>query len=164
MRRAVYAGSFDVFTNGHLRMIEEGARLFDELIVVVAVNPAKKRLFSLEASQEMILASTAHLENVSICVLPKDQYLVHFAKEFGVQFILRGLRAQSDFQYERNVQMTNRRIEPSVQTIFILTPPEFSDVSSSWVKGLIGPKGWEDVVEQFVPTAVLEELKRKFNE
>ncbi len=133
MRRlAIYPGSFDPPTLGHLDVIERASRLFDELIVGVGVNSSKKPMLSADERIEALRASVAHLANVQI-----EEFtglLVHYATEKGAHSIVRGLRATADFEYEFQMAMVNRRLSDDVDTIFLMTKWEHSYLSSSIVR------------------------------
>lgn len=159
MRRALYAGSFDPPTNGHLWVLEEGARLFDELVVVVGQNPQKKGSWSIEERVEILRACVAHLPNVSVRRFD-GRYLVRVAAELGARYLLRGLRNAADFAYEQTIRNVNRDLEPGVESVFLITPRELAEVSSSTVRGMVGFQGWQDVVATKVPRPVLERLLR----
>ncbi len=154
---AVYAGSFDPLTVGHLWMIERGAELFDRLIVAVGVNPEKRSFFPVAERLEMIRRSTEKLGNVEIGSFT-NQFLIHFARENGAGFILRGIRSESDYEYERGMRNINGDLGPSVTSVFLMPPRVIAEVSSSMVKGLIGPAGWEPIVRQYTPAPVFEEI------
>ncbi len=158
-RFAVYAGSFDPPTVGHQWMIEQGAALFDRLQVAVGVNPEKRSLFSVDARLEMLREMTAGLGNVELAAFEHD-YLIRHAQAIGAGFILRGIRSGGDYEYERVMRNINGDIGPGVTTVFLMPPRGIAEVSSSMVKGLIGPQGWEDVVKRFVPPAVLARLRK----
>lgn len=159
MRRALYAGSFDPPTNGHLWVLEEGARLFDELVVVVGQNPQKKGSWSIEERVAILAQCVAHLPNVSVRRFD-GRYLVRVAAELGARYLLRGLRNAGDFAYEQTIRNVNRDLEPSVESVFLITPRELAEVSSSTVRGMVGFQGWQDVVATKVPKPVLERLLR----
>lgn len=158
MRRALYAGSFDPPTNGHLWIVEEGARLFDELIVVVGQNPQKKGAWSIDERVAILSACCAHLPNVQVRRFD-GRYLVRVAAALGARYLLRGLRNAGDFAYEQTIRNVNRDLEPSVETLFLLTPRELAEVSSSTVRGMVGFEGWQDVVKGYVPAPVFERIK-----
>lgn len=160
MRRALYAGSFDPTTNGHMWVLEEGARLFDELVVVIGQNPAKKGSWSVEERVAMLQECCAHLKNVEVRHFD-GRYLVRVAKALGARYLLRGLRNATDFGYEQTIRNVNRDLEPSVETVFLVTPRELAEVSSSTVRGMVGFEGWEDVVAKYVPPPVLKRMKER---
>jgi pantetheine-phosphate adenylyltransferase len=153
MRRAVYAGSFDPITLGHLWMIEQAQTLFDELTVAIGINPEKKYLFSLEDRLAMLREVTATYPNVRVASY-ENMFLVHYAKKIGATFILRGVRNEQDYGYERGMRYVNAELDPAIQTIFLIPPRELVEVSSSFVKGLIGPDGWESILRNYVPDPV----------
>lgn len=157
IRRAVYAGSFDPPTNGHMFMIEEGARLFDELIVAIGVNPDKRSTFDVETRVRLLRQVTQHLPRVRIATF-ENQFLVRYASREGAGYILRGIRNENDFDYERTMRHVNEDLEASVATVFLIPPRRLAETSSSFVKGLVGPEGWQEVVKGFVPPPVHEAL------
>jgi len=155
---AIYAGSFDPPTKGHIWMIEKSAAIFDKLIVTIGTNPDKHCVFTANERLEMLYYSTKELTNVSIKSFP-FQYLVNFAKSEEAQFILRGIRSQEDYGKEKDMRNVNEDLDPSITTIFLMPPRELAEISSSMVKGLIGPKGWERVVSRYVSEPVLQKLR-----
>ncbi len=162
-RKAVYAGSFDPPTNGHLWVIESGAELFDELHVAVAVNPSKKSMFTMEERVEMLQDLTQPYENVTIGTF-ENKYTVRYAKELGFNYLLRGLRNADDFNSEKTLSSLNMDIEPKIRTFYVAGPDELLKVSSSNVKGMMGPEGWENEIERYVPQFVLRSLVKRFAE
>jgi len=161
MRRAVYAGSFDPLTNGHLWIIEEGARLFDELVVAIGVNPNKRCLFSLEDRINLLRSSTRNLSNVKVDSFEND-FLVNYANTIDSRYILRGIRTERDYEYERGMRYINGDLNPLVVTSFLMPPRDLVEVSSSFVKGLVGQNGWEDIVEDYVPQKVYHQFLMSF--
>jgi len=161
MRKAVYAGSFDPITNGHLWMVEEGARLFDELVVAVGVNPDKRAEFDVTERLEMIKASLAEHPGVGVESF-ENRYLVDYAASLGAQYVLRGIRSQSDYEFECGMRRVNEDLKPEVTTVFLIPPREIAEVSSSLVRGLIGPQGWQQVVRGYVPPPVFEVLVERY--
>ena len=153
MRRAVYAGSFDPITLGHLWMVEQGARLFDELVVAVGVNPDKRYYFSLDERLDVLREVTAGLPNVRVASF-ENLFLVHYARQIGADFILRGIRNEQDYGYERGMRYVNAEFDEGVTTVFLLPPRPLVEVSSSFVKGLVGPDGWEQILPKYVPAPV----------
>jgi pantetheine-phosphate adenylyltransferase len=156
-RLGVYAGSFDPLTIGHLWMIEQGARLFDKLIVAVGVNPDKCYTFPLEDRLEMLRESTARLPNHSVASF-SNLYLIDYAQSVGATHILRGIRSAGDYEFERNMRNINGDWDDSICSVFLMPPRNIAEVSSSMVKGLIGPKGWRKIVRQYVPAPVYQRL------
>lgn len=159
MRRAIYAGSFDPPTNGHMWVIEQGARLFDELIVVIGQNPSKKGNWSVDERLSILGQCCAHLPNVQVRVFD-GRYLVRVAAELGAKYLLRGVRNATDFAYEQTIRNVNSDLEPSVETIFVMTPREIAEISSSTVRGMVGFEGWQDVVKKFVPAPVFKRMTK----
>jgi pantetheine-phosphate adenylyltransferase len=158
-RRGVYAGSFDPLTIGHLWMIEQGVRLFDQFTVAVGVNPDKKYTFTLEERLTMLRESTARLKNVTVAAF-SNRYLIHYAESIRATHILRGIRTESDYEFERTMRNINGDLDPKVCTVFLMPPRIIAEVSSSMVRGLIGPDGWQKIVRKYVPAPVYRRLLR----
>ena len=158
MLRAIYPGSFDPVTYGHLDIIERSCKIADELIVGVLNNNAKMPLFSVEERVKMLEEVTKDLDNVRI--VPFHGLLVEFAAKMGAGLIIRGLRAITDFEYELQMSQTNHKLEPNVETMFLTTGIEYSYLSSTTVKEIAAFGG---DLSQFVPEAVAVELRKKIN-
>lgn len=156
MRRAVYPGSFDPVTNGHLDIIRRSASLVDELVVGVLTNRAKTPLFSVEERVNILVDVTRDIENVRIESF--DGLSVEFAKKCGAQFMVRGLRAITDFEYELQLAQTNRIIQSDIDTIFLTTSLEYAYLSSTTVKEIAG---YEGDISKFVPGPVIDRLYDK---
>lgn len=155
LRRAVYAGSFDPVTNGHMHMIREGARMFDELVVAIGSNPDKRYTFGLDERLEFLRLSVAGIENVKLDHF-ENMFLVDYANTLEADYILRGIRNPNDYEYERGMRHINEDMNPRVVTVFLIPPRQISEVSSSFVKGLVGPRGWERVVKEYLPAAIYD--------
>ncbi len=155
MPKAIYAGSFDPLTNGHLWMIRTAADLFRDLVVAVGVNPDKGYAYSLEDRLRLLRACTEELPNVTVDSF-ENQFLVRYARSIGADYIVRGIRNESDYAREREMRYINADLEPEVTTVFLMPPREIAEVSSSFVRGLIGPEGWKNVVRRFVPEPVYQ--------
>ena len=160
-RRAVYAGSFDPVTNGHLYVISEGARLFDQLIVAVGDNPSKKYSFSVSERMALLGVCVMGYRNVRFERFD-GQYLVDFANAHSADYVIKGMRNSSDFEYERTMRQINGDLAPNITTLFVIPPRELCEISSSFVKGLVGPKGWERVVKRYLPAPVYSDFLRRF--
>ena len=156
--QALYPGSFDPLTLGHLDLIERGAQLFDRLVVAVLRNPGKNPCFSVEERLEQIRSATAHLGNVEAAAF--DGLTVTFAQHCGASVILRGLRALSDFEYELQIAHTNKSLAPQLETLFMATATAHSFLSSSVVKEVARFGG---SVGHMVPGGVAQDLARLFN-
>jgi pantetheine-phosphate adenylyltransferase len=161
MHRCVYAGSFDPITFGHLWMIEQGSRLFDELIVSIGINADKHYMFSLAERLDVLQKVTAPFPNVRVTNF-ENLYLVHYAQQVNAEFILRGVRNEQDYGYERGMRYINAEFDANVQTVFLIPPRDLIEISSSFVKGLVGPAGWEKIVPKYIPPAAYELLVGKF--
>jgi len=156
-RLGVYAGSFDPLTIGHLWMIDQGVNLFDRIIVAVGINPDKKYTFSLAERLAMIRESLKQYRNVSVTSF-SNLYLIDYAQSIGATHILRGIRSESDYEYERTMRNINGDLDPAICSVFLMPPRGIAEVSSSMVRGLVGPKGWQKVVKSYVPGPVYRRL------
>jgi pantetheine-phosphate adenylyltransferase len=162
MKRAIYPGSFDPLTNGHLDIIERGCKLFDELIIAVLVNHEKLSLFSIEERREIIEESLSEIDKGKCRILVEDfeGLLVQFAIARKANAILRGIRAISDYEYELQMALMNHRMEPKIETLFMMSAEAYSYVSSRLVKEIYKLGA---TVEGLVPKSVEEKLKQKFS-
>jgi pantetheine-phosphate adenylyltransferase len=158
MRKGVYPGSFDPITNGHLDVLARAANLFDELIVAVAVDNQKTSLFSVEERVAMLEETARELGLPNVRVAPFRGLLVEFAGAQGASAVVRGLRAVSDFEFEFQMALMNRKLDERVETIFLTPREELTYISSRIVKEIARLGG---NVEQFVPSGVALALKRK---
>jgi pantetheine-phosphate adenylyltransferase len=156
-RLAICPGSFDPVTNGHLDIIQRGARIFDRIVVAVFNNQSKAPLFSVEERIELLQQTTAHIPNVTVDC--SDELLIDYANEKQAQAVLRGLRAVSDFEYEMQITSMNRKLAPNVETFFMMTNNQYSFLSSSMVKEVAKYHG--DITD-LVPEVVADALKEKY--
>jgi pantetheine-phosphate adenylyltransferase len=154
---AIYPGSFDPITNGHLDLIQRALKIFDHIIIAVATNAFKKSLFNIEERMEMIGESLKDYPNVSIDTF--QGLLVKYAREQKARAILRGLRAVTDFEYEFQLAMMNRRLEPEIETVFLMTGLRWVFLSSSILKEAAVHGG---DIEGMVPEIVVRKLREKF--
>ena len=159
MLRAIYPGSFDPVTNGHLDVIRRSSKMVDELIVGVLNNNAKMPLFSAEERVKMLKEVTKDIPNVRI--YPFDGLLIDFAAKMEAGVVIRGLRAITDFEYELQMSQTNHKLNPDVETIFLTTSIEYSYLSSTTVKEIASYGG---DITQFVPEAIVGKLEQKMKE
>ena len=158
MQRIVYPGSFDPPTNGHLNIIQRASRLFDKLEIVIADNKQKKYFFTAEERFEMVTEMVAGLHNVQVNLW--EGLIVDFVCKVGARVILRGVRALSDFEYEFELSLINRGLNPQIETIFMPTDKRFFVLRSSAIKELAMFNG---DVSRMVPPAVVRALKAKLN-
>lgn len=156
-RLAICPGSFDPVTNGHIDIIQRGARIFDQIIVAVFNNQSKDPLFSVEERIYLLTEATKHIPNVTVD--SSDELLIDYANEQGAQAILRGLRAVSDFEYEMQITSMNRKLAPSIETFFMMTNNQYSFLSSSMVKEVAK---YDANVGDMVPKVVEEALKKRY--
>jgi len=156
-KTCVYAGSFDPPTKGHMYMIEKGAELFGRLIVAVGVNPNKSYTFDLATRLELLRECARGLANVEVDSF-EGQFLAHYAQSKGASHILRGIRSDEDYRFEHAMRNINEDLEPGITTVFLIPPREICEVSSSFVKGLVGFEGWQEVVKPYVPEPVYRKL------
>ncbi len=157
MRTAVYPGSFDPVTYGHIDIIERSSKMVDKLIVAVLNNSSKNSLFSVDERVNMLKDVTKHLDNVEICHF--DGLTIDFAKKCGAAIIVRGLRAITDFEYELQMAQTNRIMSPDIDTIFLTTDLRYAYLSSSTVKEVAMFGG---DISEFVAPVIAEKVKEKF--
>ena len=153
MRRAIYPGSFDPVTNGHIDVISRAAKMVDELVIGVLNNSSKSPLFSVDERVKMIKEATSDIPNVRVTGF--TGLLVDFADSYDAKIIVRGLREVTDFEYEHHWAQTNRMLRPHLDTIFLVTSPEYSNISSSAVRELAR---YNCDVSMFVPACVNKKL------
>ncbi len=158
MLRAIYPGSFDPVTFGHLDIIKRSSSLVDELIVGVLSNNAKSPLFSVEERVKMLKEVTENMPKVKI--VPFEGLLVDFSRKMNARMVIRGLRAITDFEYELQMAQTNHKLEPQLETAFLTTGLEYSYLSSTTVKEVAAFGG---DISQFVPDIVIEKIQEKIN-
>jgi pantetheine-phosphate adenylyltransferase len=154
--KAIYPGSFDPLTNGHLDLIARGSKIFDHLVVAILKNSEKSPLFSVPERVEMITESVQDFGNVSVATF--DGLLVEFALQQRAQAVLRGIRAISDYEYELQMALMNRRLAPQLETIFMMPGEKYSYVSSRLIKNVFELGG---SVEGLVPSTVIKRLKAR---
>jgi pantetheine-phosphate adenylyltransferase len=160
MRRAIYPGSFDPLTNGHLDIIERGCKLFDEIIVGILVNPDKQPFFTIEERQEMLTEVLAEISQ-GRCKVRVDSFrglLVNYAVAQNADAIVRGIRAISDYEYELQMALMNRRLEPRIETVFMMPAEIYSYVSSRLVKEVFQLGG---TIDGLVPPLIQQRMNKK---
>jgi len=156
MKIAIYPGSFDPITKGHLDVLETSARIFDKVIIAVAKNSEKKGFLTVDERVSLIKESAKHLPNVEVDSF--DGLTIEYAKRRGAQILIRGLRAVSDFEYEMQLSQTNSVLASEIQTVFLITKPENSFISSSTVREIFLNAG---DISKFVPVPVNEFLSNR---
>ena len=157
-KRAIYPGSFDPVTNGHLDVIQRAARIFDHVIVAVADNTAKKVLLTIRERVELLREVTKGIKNVSVETF--DALVIEYAREKNINVLIRGLRMTSDFDYEFQIALTNRRLAEDIETVFLMPSENVSFVSSSLLKEITGLNA---DISSFVPKVVERKLKERLN-
>ena len=157
VRRVIYPGSFDPITNGHLDVISRAATLFDEVIVAVAFNDQKQGLFTAEEREALIREVSGTLPNVRVARF--DGLLMDFARKEGATAVVRGLRAVSDFEFEFQMALMNRKLEPQIETLFLMPAEKYTYLSSRIVKEIARLGG---DVSSFVPVSVAKALRDRF--
>lgn len=166
---AIYSGSFDPVTNGHVCVIETASKIFDQLIIAVGTNPGKQYMFTIDERMKLIENMPVYkdiYDKQDICVVPfENQYLMEFAeKECHANYIVRGIRSESDYKFEREMMDINQQLFGiGIETVYLFPPTELQSVSSSMVKGLIGYKGWETKIRPFVQPNVRDAIIKKVN-
>ena len=163
MRRAIYPGSFDPVTNGHLDIIERGCKLFDEIIISILINPDKQPFFTVEERQEMLNEVVDSISK-GRCTVRVDSFtglLVNYAVAQEATVIVRGIRAISDYEYEFQMALMNRRLEPGIETVFMMPAETYSYVSSRLVKEVFQLGG---TVAGLVPPFIEKRMKEKLNQ
>jgi pantetheine-phosphate adenylyltransferase len=155
---AIYPGSFDPTTNGHLDLIERGAKIFEELVVAILRNSEKSPMFSVAERLDMLRQLTTHLQNVRIDTF--DGLMVEYAKSMDATCILRGIRAISDYEYELQMALMNRKLEPTLETVFMMPADKYSYVSSRLVREVAQAGG---PVKGLVPEVVEQRLLEKLD-
>ncbi len=155
---AIYPGSFDPLTNGHLDLISRGSKIFEELVVAILRNPEKDPLFTLAERRDMLEEATAHYDNVRVDTF--EGLLVEYAEQVNATVILRGIRAISDYEYELQMALMNRKLSPQIETVFMMPAEAYSYVSSRLVKEIVRLGG---SVKGLIPDLVEERLQRKVN-
>lgn len=156
MKTAIYPGTFDPLTNGHLDLIERASKIFARLIVLVGENTAKKPLFNVDERIKMIKDSIKHLKNVTVD--SNSELTVEYARKHNVNILVRGVRAFADFEYELQMALMNRKLDEKIETVFLMPKNEYSYLNSSLIKGIAD---FDADIKDFVPPAVIKMLKKK---
>jgi pantetheine-phosphate adenylyltransferase len=157
MAKAIYAGSFDPITNGHLWVIDKSAAIFDELVVAIGENADKRYTFSREERLMLLESCLSQYSNIKMGYF-SGEFLVNYAKRIGATHIVRGIRNSQDYEYEKTMRYINSDLCSDIDTVFLMPPRNYAEVSSSLIKGLVGSNGWEDIVTKYVPKEALDAL------
>jgi pantetheine-phosphate adenylyltransferase len=156
-RTAIYTGSFDPITLGHINVIERASRLVDRLIVGIGINTEKQPLFTFDERVEMVCGTTKHLHNVEVKTF--SGLAVHFVRQCGARVLLRGVRSLTDIEAEFTMTLANRKLDPGIETVFLMADEQFSHVSSSLLKQ-ITPLASDEELARFVPREIIPQLRR----
>ena len=159
MKIAIYPGSFDPITNGHLDIIKRSAKIFDKVVVTVSINSSKHPLFTIDERIALVKKVTENIPNVEVATF--TGLLAEFASKMGAQAIIKGLRAISDFEYEFQMALMNKKLTEDVETMFMMTSQEYSYLSSSLVKE-VGSLGGD--LEGLIPAEIMDEIKFKLKD
>ncbi len=155
-KRAIYPGTFDPLTNGHLDIIERSSKIFDQVIIAIGNNPEKNPLFSVEERAKMIKKSTKHLSNITLVKF--NSLLIDLSSELNSNIIIRGIRSAGDFEYEAQMTYANNSLKKELETIYLMPSLKYSYISSSVVRTLLKFNGR---IEHLVPKAILEDIEKK---
>ncbi len=161
LRSAVYAGSFDPPTNGHLWMMRKAYEMFDEVTIAIGVNPDKDSTFTVDERIKMLKEILSDQPSINIDAFDQ-KFLVNYAKSINANFVIRGIRSAADYEYERIMRYINADLQPEISTVLLIPPREFAEVSSTMIKGMIGPEGWEDIIKKYVPVPVYNEIIKRY--
>ncbi|MBO5948871.1 pantetheine-phosphate adenylyltransferase [bacterium] len=159
MKTAIYPGSFDPITKGHLDVLKKASKMFDKVIIAVLKNSSKKGFLPIEDRVKLIRQSVKDIENVEVDSF--DGLTIEYARKKGANILIRGLRAVSDLEYEMQISQTNSALAPEIDTVFLITKPKYNFISSSIVKEIASTGG---DVSKFVPQVVFEYLNDKYKE
>lgn len=158
MKKAVYTGSFDPITLGHLNIMQRGSRIVDELVIGIGVNSQKQGLFRPEERLELVQRCTAHLDNVSVACF--EGLAVDFVKKSGAAVMIRGVRPLTDIAGEFTMSMANRQLNADLETVFLMADGDYAHVSSSLIKQ-VAPLADDEQLARFVPREIIPELRAK---
>lgn len=157
-RIAVYTGSFDPITLGHLNVIERGSRLVDRLVVGIGINAEKSGLFSTSEREELVTDATRHLPNVEVHAF--EGLAVNFVRKLGAHVMIRGIRPLADMAGEITMMLANRELDPDIETVFLMADQRFAHVSSSLIKQIC-PLASDDKLSRFIPESIIPKLRQK---
>lgn len=166
MKKIAFTGSFDPITKGHLWVVQEGLEIAEKVVLMIAINPVKKYMFSEKERKDMIYKSLVEYgiaDRVEI-VLSRNEYVAQAAMDFDCQYLIRGIRSAVDFDYESLIQKANTEVLGGAKTIFVMPPRDLESVSSSFIKNLVGPVGWHWNIKKFISNAVYDALIKKYLE
>lgn len=166
MKKIAFTGSFDPITKGHLWVVQEGLEIAEKVVLMIAVNPSKKYMFSEKERKDMIYNSLVEygIENRVEIVISRNEYVAQSAMDLDCQYLIRGIRSAVDFDYESLIQKANTEVLGGAKTIFVMPPRDLESVSSSFIKNLVGPVGWHWNIKKFITNAVYDALIKKYLE
>lgn len=166
MKKIAFTGSFDPITKGHLWVVQEGLEIAEKVVLMIAINPTKKYMFSEKERKDMIYKSLVEygIEDRVEIVISRNEYVAQSAMDFDCQYLIRGIRSAVDFDYESLIQKANTEILGGAKTIFVMPPRDLESVSSSFIKNLVGPVGWHWNIKKFITDAVYDALIKKYLE
>jgi pantetheine-phosphate adenylyltransferase len=159
--KAIYPGTFDPITNGHLDILSRAAKLFDSVDVVVAINARKNTLFNLEERLELIREVTEHLPNVN--AVGFEGLTVEYLRQSGAQVLIRGLRAVSDFEYEFQMALMNKKLDSACETVYMMPNEKYTYLNSTIIRDVARHVGSTQALSEFIPPAVVAALKQKLH-
>ncbi|KWU19145.1 pantetheine-phosphate adenylyltransferase [Burkholderia cenocepacia] len=169
MTIGIFAGSLDPVTEGHTWVIQQACTLVDKLFIAIGVNPDKTPYFSAAERKHLLTEvlrsrlSANDFAKVEVVFIERWELLVHYARKVGASHLFRGIRNVKDFEYEKGMAAINSKFEPSISSVFLMTPAKYAEVSSSLVKGLVGFEQWEAAVQDWVHPVVISAFKARVN-
>lgn len=164
MKKIAFTGSFDPITKGHLWVVQEGLEIAEKVILMIAVNPSKKYMFSEKERKDMIFKSLVEygIEDRVEIIISRNEYVAQSTMDIGCDYLIRGIRSSNDFDYESLIQKANTEVLGGSKTIFVMPPRDLESVSSSFIKNFLGPVGWHWNIKKFISNAVYDALIRKY--
>lgn len=164
MKKIAFTGSFDPITKGHIWVVQEGLELAEKVVLMIAVNPSKKYMFSEKERKDMIFKSLVEygIEDRVEIIISRNEYVAQSAMDMGCNYLIRGIRSSNDYDYESLIQKANTEVLGGAKTIFVMPPRDLESVSSSFIKNFLGPVGWHWNIKKFISNAVYDALIRNY--